>query len=81
MYSYLLWSFWLAGLGSLLAIVPCFVLKCWRHPEVVRLEWRHPTRTYFFFAPHVAATNLLIAAPKFIYLEKATQTFEGCRSY
>jgi len=48
-----LWAFFFVALH----------VKAVARPRYLRLEWRHPTRVYFFFMPHLTAILIALATP------------------
>ncbi|KAJ8602022.1 hypothetical protein CTAYLR_002790 [Chrysophaeum taylorii] len=57
------WAFWVVGLAIWCVLLVLLVAKVVCYPRFASREWHHPTRCYFFFAPHLALVMLAIATP------------------
>lgn len=58
------WTLCILGLSAYLVIFGLMIVKMCFAPRLLAREWRHPTRAYFFFAPHLALLMLTIASPQ-----------------
>lgn len=63
--------FWVCGIAAFSICFLQYVAKTILHPKVVKFEWRHKFRTYFFFAPHLVVLMLTLGVPKDFQAEDA----------
>eukprot|EP00658_Telonema_sp_P-2_P059379 TRINITY_DN4824_c0_g1_i1.p1 TRINITY_DN4824_c0_g1~~TRINITY_DN4824_c0_g1_i1.p1 ORF type:complete len:329 (-),score=87.50 TRINITY_DN4824_c0_g1_i1:53-1039(-) len=57
------WVFWCGGVTALVLATMVYAWKVVMHFEMVRREWNHPIRCYFFITPVIATMMLSIGIP------------------
>ena len=57
------WFFWIATAACLAAFVVLYSVKIVLHRDLVRAEFNHPVRAYFFNGPHIALLMLCLSYP------------------